>query len=64
VLHTIGESIVPSSQRKPWQQRAIDAFLVVSFFLIGFFSASRDTTADQDKAERHKSDTPITQEAS
>jgi hypothetical protein len=42
-----------------WQQRAFDALLVVSFFLIGFLSASGDATADQNKTERQKTEAPI-----
>jgi len=56
---TIGESIVPVSKRMSWQQRAFDALLVVSFFLIGFLSASGDATADQNKTERQKTEAPI-----
>jgi hypothetical protein len=56
---TIGESIVHVSKRMPWQPRISDALLAVSFFLIGFFSASGEATTDQDRTELQKPETPV-----
>ena len=54
---TIGESILSPSNRRPWLPHAIDALLTVSFFLIGFFSASGDAAADRDRIQ--KTGTPM-----
>jgi hypothetical protein len=51
----IGESIVPVPK---WRRRLTDALLVVSFFLIGFFSALGDAAADHNMTELRKPDTP------
>jgi hypothetical protein len=55
----LGESTVPGARRKPWTERALEALLVVSFFLMGFFGASRDAAAGQDGTERHKNWAPV-----
>ena len=38
-------SIVATSKLKRWRQLAIEAFLVASFFLIGFFGVLGDAAA-------------------
>jgi hypothetical protein len=49
---------VPVSELTPWRQRVVDALLVVSFLLIGFFSASGDAAADRDTTGMQKTGAP------